>query len=49
MPDAVDALLALAQAPRERLTKTAYNLGAFSPSAAEIRERRARGVSGGDD
>ena len=38
MPDAVDALLALAHAPRERLTKTAYNLGAFSPSAAEIRE-----------
>ena len=38
MPDAVDALLALAHAPRERLTKTAYNLGAFSPSAAEIRD-----------
>jgi hypothetical protein len=38
MPDAVDALLALAHAPRERLTKTAYNLAAFSPSAAEIRE-----------
>src|SRR6476661_4176162 len=38
MPDAVDALLALAHAPRERLTKTAYNLGAFSPSAADIRE-----------
>ena len=38
MPDAVDALLALAEAPRERLTKTAYNLGAFSPSAAEIRD-----------
>jgi threonine 3-dehydrogenase len=38
MPDAVAALLALAQAPRERLTRTAYNLTAFSPSAAEIRE-----------
>jgi threonine 3-dehydrogenase len=37
MPDAVDALLALAKAPRDRLTKTSYNLGAFSPSAAEIR------------
>jgi nucleoside-diphosphate-sugar epimerase len=37
MPDAVDALLALANAPRDRLTKTAYNLAAFSPSAAEIR------------
>src|SRR3954467_5398632 len=38
MPDAVDALLALAHAPRERLTRTAYNLAAFSPSAAEIRD-----------
>src|SRR3954465_12254631 len=36
MPDAVDALLALAHAPRERLTGTAYTLAAFSPSAAEI-------------
>jgi len=39
MPDGVDALLALAVAPRERLTQTAYNLGAFSPSAAEIHAR----------
>src|SRR5471030_3133634 len=38
MPDGVDALLTLAAAPRERLTRTAYNLGAFNPSAAEIRE-----------
>ena len=38
MPDGVDALLTLASAPRERLTRTAYNLTAFSPSAAEIRE-----------
>ncbi len=38
MPDAVDALLTLAQSPRERLTKTSYNLGAFSPSAADIRD-----------
>jgi threonine 3-dehydrogenase len=37
MPDGVDALLALASAPRNRLTRTAYNLGAFNPSAAEIR------------
>src|SRR5256885_10122379 len=37
MPDGVDALLALAVAPRERLTRTAYNLQAFNPSAAEIR------------
>ena len=36
MPDAVDALLQLAAAPRERLTRTAYNLAAFNPSAEEV-------------
>ncbi|MBI3491076.1 MAG: NAD-dependent epimerase/dehydratase family protein [Acidobacteria bacterium] len=38
MPDGVDALLTLAAAPRDRLTRTAYNLTAFSASASEIRE-----------
>jgi len=38
MPDAVEALLTLAAAPRERLTRTAYNVGAFNPSAEEFRE-----------
>ncbi len=38
MPDAATALRLLAAAPRERLTRTAYNVGAFSRSAAEIRE-----------
>src|SRR5438094_8061950 len=37
MPDGVGALLAHAAAPRERLTRIAYHLGAFNPSAAEIR------------
>lgn len=37
MPDGVSALLTLAAAPRERLTRTAYNLAAFSPTADEIR------------
>jgi threonine 3-dehydrogenase len=37
MPDAVDALLTLASAPRENLTRTAYNVAAFNPSAEEIR------------
>ncbi len=37
MPDGVDALLQLASAPRQRLTRTAYNVAAFSPSAEEIR------------
>ncbi|HSG02002.1 MAG TPA: NAD-dependent epimerase/dehydratase family protein [Vicinamibacterales bacterium] len=36
MPDAVDALLALARAPKSALTRTTYNLGAFAPSADEI-------------
>ena len=36
MPDAVDALLRLAEVPRERLTRTAYNLSAFSPSAEQM-------------
>jgi nucleoside-diphosphate-sugar epimerase len=38
MPDGVEALLALASAPRARLTRSAYNLTAFNPSAAKIRE-----------
>jgi nucleoside-diphosphate-sugar epimerase len=38
MPDAVDALMTLASAPRERLTRTAYNVAAFSRSAEEIRD-----------
>lgn len=36
MPDGVDALLKLAAAPLDRLTRTAYNLSAFNPSAEEI-------------
>ncbi len=36
MPDAVEALMQLARSPREALTRTAYNLSAFSPSAEEI-------------
>jgi nucleoside-diphosphate-sugar epimerase len=38
MPDGVDALLTLASAPRDRLSRTAYNVGAFSPSAEAIRD-----------
>src|SRR5438477_12458431 len=38
MPDACDALRVLAAATRERLSRTAYNVGAFSRSAAEIRD-----------
>lgn len=38
MPDGVEALLRLAAAPRDRLTRTAYNVSAFNPSAEEIRQ-----------
>ncbi len=36
MPDASDALVTLADTPRARLTRTTYNVGAFSRSAAGI-------------
>ncbi len=38
MPDGVDALLTLAAAPRAALGHTVYNVGAFNPSAEEIRK-----------
>jgi nucleoside-diphosphate-sugar epimerase len=38
MPDAIKALLMLAAAPVERLTRTVYNVTSFNPSAAEIAE-----------
>jgi len=38
MPDAIDALLTLASAPAGTLTRTAYNVSAFSRSAADIRD-----------
>ena len=34
MPDGVEALLTLAAAPRERLTRTAYNLARVQPVGA---------------
>jgi threonine 3-dehydrogenase len=42
MPDGVAALLTLARAPRQALTRTAYNLAAFNPSAEEIRDEVMR-------
>ncbi len=38
MPDGVEALLKLAAAPKDALTRTAYNLSAFNPSAAEVHD-----------
>lgn len=39
MPDAVEALLKLAHAPQEKLSRLVYNVTSFSLSAEEIRER----------
>lgn len=39
MPDGIEALLLLAAAPRDTLTRTAYNVSAFNPSAEEVRDK----------
>ena len=38
MPDAIEALLQLALSPPERLTRTAYNLSAFAPTAQDLHD-----------
>jgi threonine 3-dehydrogenase len=38
MPDAIQCLLRLAAAPRDQLSRSVYNVTAFSPSADEIRQ-----------
>jgi threonine 3-dehydrogenase len=48
MPDGVEALLKLAAAPRDRLQRTAYNVGAFNPSAEQIRDVVVRAFPGAD-
>ena len=47
MPDAVDAMLRLASAPRERLIRMVYNVGAFNPSAGEGARQRVGSFSRG--
>ena len=42
MPDAVKAILHLAAAPGKKLKHLVYNIGSFSLSAAEIKERMLR-------
>ncbi|MFZ1081861.1 MAG: NAD-dependent epimerase/dehydratase family protein [Candidatus Kryptoniota bacterium] len=39
MPDAVEALLMLDAAPRQKLSRQIYNVGSFSPSAGELSRR----------
>src|SRR6187402_2936939 len=48
MPDGIDALLKLAAAPKDRLTRTAYNLAAFNPSAEEVRNEVIRAFPNAD-
>jgi threonine 3-dehydrogenase len=38
MPDAIQALLALESAPLDALSRQVYNVGAFNPSAGELRD-----------
>jgi nucleoside-diphosphate-sugar epimerase len=38
MPDGVEALLKLAAVSPDHLTRRVYNVGAFNPSASEIRD-----------
>ena len=46
MPDAVDAVLQLADAPRESLSQPVYNIAGFSISAGEIRDLVVRAFPG---
>lgn len=46
MPDGVRALIELAGAPRPRLSRSIYNIAAFSPRADEIAASVARAVPG---
>jgi len=48
MPDGVEALLQLAAAPKGKLTRTAYNLSAFNPSAEEVRTEVLRAFPDAD-
>jgi nucleoside-diphosphate-sugar epimerase len=48
MPDAVDALVTLARAPRHQLGQSVYNISAFAPSADEVRELVLEGFPNAD-
>lgn len=48
MPDAVDALLRLARAPRGSLTQSVYNITSFAPTAEEVRGLVAAGFPDAD-
>ncbi len=48
MPDAIGALIDLARAPADRLTRIAYNVGAFAMTADEIRAALRRAFPSAD-
>lgn len=47
MPDAIDALQQLMQAPAEKLSRVVYNITAMSPSAGEFAERTLKAFPAG--
>jgi threonine 3-dehydrogenase len=49
MPDGVRALLELSDADRSNLSRSIYNIAAFSPTAAEIAEDVAKALPNGAD
>jgi threonine 3-dehydrogenase len=46
MPDGIRALVELADAPKERLRRSIYNIAAFSPTAQQIADSVARALPG---
>jgi nucleoside-diphosphate-sugar epimerase len=48
MPDAIDALLALLEAPAAQLTAAVYNVASFSPSAGELAARTRTAFPGAE-
>jgi len=48
MPDSTRALVELAEAPRDRLTRCVYNVAAFSPTAQEIADVVRQHIAGAE-
>ncbi len=48
MPDAVESIMRLFEAPAQNLSRTVYNVGAFAPSAAEVEELLRRTFAGAE-
>lgn len=48
MPDAVDSIMRLVEAPAENLTRTVYNVGAFAPTAGDVEELLSKTFDGAE-